>query len=266
MYWDTHLHCYFSTDSQAKPEDMVEAAIDKGLKGICFTDHMEHEYASGKPFTFDPDTYFNELRILQEKYQNILPICIGVELGIQPHLIESYEQMVTNYAFDQVIASSHTVHGRDPYYPVFFENRTEEEARREYFLATLKNLEIFDDFDIYGHIDYVVRYGPNQNKNFRYENYQDILDQIFRVLIEKGKGIEINMAGYKYGLNQPNPSIAMIKRYRELGGKIIVIGSDAHEPEYVAYEFSRLKEILQYTGFTHYTVFQKRQPVFYKVP
>ena len=96
MYWDTHLHCYFSTDSQAKPEDMVEAAIDKGLKGICFTDHMEHEYASGKPFTFDPDTYFNELRILQEKYQNILPICIGVELGIQPHLIESYEQLYTH--------------------------------------------------------------------------------------------------------------------------------------------------------------------------
>lgn len=266
MYWDTHLHCHFSADSKATPEEMVKAAIDKGLNGICFTDHMDFEYTSGKPFSFHPDPYFKELGALQEKYQGVFPIRIGVELGLQPYLKESHEQLVTRYAFDQVIASSHFVNDRDPYQPEFYQGRSEEEAYREYFSGTLEYIEIFDNYDVFGHIDYAVRYGPDKNKYYSYEKYGDILDEILKTIIEKGKGIEINMAGYKYGLGQPNPSIDVIKRYKELGGEILTIGSDAHRPEHVAYDFFRLKDILAHAGFTHYTVFEQRKPVFYQVP
>ena len=132
-----------------------------------------------------------------------------------------------------MIGSSHLVHRRDPYFPDYYEGRTEEEAYREYFTSILENLAAFDCFDVYGHIDYVVRYGPNKNQNYSYGKYADILDNILRTLIHKGKGIEINTGGFKYGLGHPNPTEGVLKRYRELGGEIITIGADAHKPEHV---------------------------------
>ena len=76
---------------------------------------------------------------------------------------------------------------------------------REYFESILENIRAFDDFDVYGHIDYVVRYGPTRNENYTYARYSDVIDEILRLLIEKGKGIEINTGGFKYGLGHPNP-------------------------------------------------------------
>ena len=87
----------------------------------------------------------------------------------------------------------------------FWENHSEEEGYREYFESILENIATFDGFDVYGHIDYVVRYGPNKNANYSYQKYADIIDEILKALIIKGKGIEINTGGFKYGLGHPNP-------------------------------------------------------------
>lgn len=98
------------------------------------------------------------------------------------------------------------VHGYDPYFPPFWKTHTEEEGYREYFESILENIRAFDDFDVYGHIDYVVRYGPTRNENYTYARYSDVIDEILRLLIEKGKGIEINTGGFKYGLGHRTPA------------------------------------------------------------
>lgn len=263
MYWDTHMHCNFSGDSTALPEDMILASIEKQLDGICFTDHMDHDYPGPTPFHFDPVKYFQVLRPLQEKYKEQLTIHIGAELGLQPHLKAYYDDFLTKGDFDFVIGSSHVVHGIDPYYSEFYEGKTEDEAYLEYFESILENLAVFDNFDVYGHIDYVVRYGPNKNANYSFRKFQDVIDEILRTLIAKGKGIEINMAGFKYGLSHPNPTEDILKRYCELGGEILTLGADAHAPEHVAYDFYRLQDILSGAGFTYYTVFKNRKPIFY---
>ena len=100
-----------------------------------------------------------------------------------------------------------------------------------YFESILENISAYDGFDVYGHIDYVVRYGPNKNREYSYGRYKDILDEILKKLISMGKGIELNTGGYHYGLGEPNPCTAVIRRYRELGGEIITIGADAHTPD-----------------------------------
>ncbi len=264
MYWDTHMHCRFSGDSTADPESMILSAIAKNLNGICFTDHIDYDYPGPTPFHFDPKEYFQTLNPLSEKYKNQIQMHIGAELGLQPHLKQRYDEFLAMGDFDQVIASSHVVHGFDPYYPEFYEGKTEDEAYLEYFESILENLAVFDNFDVYGHIDYVVRYGPAKNKNYSYQKFRDVIDEILKMLIAKGKGIEINMAGFKYGLNHPHPTEDILKRYRELGGEILTLGSDAHAPEHIAFDYYRLSDILKNAGFTHYTVFKKRKPVFYK--
>ena len=96
-------------------------------------------------------------------------------------------------------------------------------------------------------------------------DYYDYIDTALRMLIEKGKGIEINTASLKYGLKYPNPCPDILKRYRELGGEIITTGSDAHQTEYVAHRFDVIEDMLKGAGFGYYTVFERRKPVFIKL-
>ncbi len=266
MLWDTHMHTSFSGDSDAAPEDMVRKSIELGLDGICITDHLDLDFPETPDFVpLDPEAYASGIRLLQKEYQGKFPVCFGIEIGLQPHLAQTHHDFIEKYGFDFVIGSSHAVHGGDPYYPAFYEGRTEREAYMEYFESIVENLVAFDEFDVYGHIDYVVRYGPDRNANYSYESYREILDVILNLLISHGKGIEINTAGFKYGLGHPNPTEDILRRYRELGGEIITVGSDAHSPDEIAWDFEKVPGILKDCGFSYYTVFRERKPEFIKL-
>jgi histidinol-phosphatase (PHP family) len=261
------MHCHFSGDSEAASEDMVKAAMEKGLDGICFTDHLDFDYREEPGlFLLDVDAYRAEILALQAKYDGIFPILWGIEVGLQPHVVGKNRDVTTGYPFDFVIGSSHCVDCIDIYYPSFYENTTEEAAYRRYFEAILKNVQTDADYDVYGHLDYIVRYGPHKNEFYSYKAYADIIDEILRALIARGKGIELNTAGFKYGLGHPNPTEDVIRRYRELGGEIITIGADGHKPEHVAYDFAKVAGILRDAGFSFYTVFRQRKPEFYPIP
>lgn len=266
MLWDTHMHSQYSGDSETPQDVMVQASINKALDGICFTDHLDIDYPDEPDlFLLDLPNYTASVTALKSQYEGRFPIRLGIELGLQPHLAALHADIIHQYPFDFVIGSSHVVHGFDPYYPKFYEGRSEEECYREYFESILENIQAFDDFDVYGHIDYVVRYGPNRNEQYSYAKYSDIIDEILSLLIKKGKGIEINTGGFKYGLGHPNPTEEIIARYHELGGEIITIGADAHKPEHVAFDFEKVPEILKNAGFSYYTVFKERKPEFIKL-
>lgn len=263
MFWDQHMHCNFSGDSDALPEDMIKAGIAHGLSGICFTDHLDYDYPEEPNiFLLDFDNYFKALSDLRKKYADKISVNIGIELGLQPQAAGQNLAVAEKYPFDFIIGSSHVVNHMDPYYPEFFAERNEDEAYMEYFESVLENINSCVDFDVYGHIDYVVRYGPNKNAFYTYEKFKDIIDEILTQLISKGKGIEVNTGGFKYGLGHPNPTEDIIRRYRELGGEIITMGADAHVPEYVAYEFGKTAQIIKNCGFKYYTVFKNRKAEF----
>lgn len=267
MISDYHLHSSFSGDSETTPEQMIEYAIELGLKEMCFTDHYDLDYPEEEPdsFLFDIPEYFKKLTTLKARYEEHISIRIGIELGLQKHLKKECEEIVKNNPFDFVIGSSHVVNHMDPYYPEYYKGRKEEACYREYFEVVLENLETFHDFDVYGHLDYIVRYGPNKNRFYSYEAYKDILDEILKTCLKHNIGLELNTGGLAYGLNQPNPHPDILKRYKQLGGEIITVGSDAHEPARLAYAFDQAAEILAACGFTHYTVFKNRKPHFIKL-
>ena len=253
ILWDCHMHSSFSADSDTSMEDMIREAICRGLTGICFTEHLDPDYPptpDNEIFELDLDGYRETLFRLREKYQKELQIHFGIELGLQPHLNSYFHKLLKTMPFDFVIGSSHIVHGYDPYYKEYFKGREESACYREYFESILENLHAFSEMDVYGHIDYIVRYGPNQNKYYTYERYQDILDEILRTVIARGRGIELNTGGFHYGLGEPNPCRAVIRRYRELGGEIITVGADAHGPEKIAYDFDKAAAILADCGFS----------------
>ena len=107
----------------------------------------------------------------------------------------------------------------------------------------------------------MIRYAPEKNKDYSYTKYADVIDDVLNTIIKHDLGLEINTAGYKYGLGQPHPQSDILKRYRELGGEMITIGADAPKPEHIAYGFKKAETLLKRLGFKYYTIFKKRQPV-----
>lgn len=263
---DFHIHSSFSADSDTPMAAMIEEGIRRGLTVMCFTEHLDYDYiADGMDFVVDTSAYLSELNRCRDLYGSRMELLFGIELGLQPHLAGRLSEYLRQWDFDFVIGSSHVVNGADPYYPSFYEGRREEDCYREYFQTIPANLKAFSNIDTYGHIDYVVRYGPNKNKFYSYEGYRDILDEVLKCIISHGIGLELNTAGYKYGLGVPNPHPDVLKRYRELGGEIITVGSDGHAPEHLAYDFHKVDDLLLACGFRYYTIFRKRKPEFIKL-
>ena len=255
-------------------EAMVRRGIKLGLDSICFTDHIDYDFpdtGNGVEFLFEMEPYFGMLSCLQEKYPQF-GIRRGVELGLKPDLAKRCNELIHAHPFDFVIGSTHLVDNVDPYYPSFWEQFSEKDGIRRYYEITMENIRTDTEFDVYGHIDYIIRYTPTQQKNRAqgiidevymercFRDSSDMIDEILHLLLSKGKGIEVNTAGIKYGLGHTNPQEKVLKRYRELGGEIITVGSDAHETKHLAYAFEGIPELLRKCGFRYYTEFRGRRP------
>lgn len=283
---DIHMHSSFSSDSESPMESMIQGAAARGLKTICFTEHLDYEYPSADGtvlFDVDMAAYEKKLFELKNKYKNDIEVLFGIEFGLLPHLADRYAAVADAHDFDFIIGSSHLIpapwykkdleyireHGTapkdmihgDPYETEFWEGRTVEDICDKYFQTIVNNIAAYQNFDTYAHIDYLIRYAPKKNKGYTYEKHAAVLDKALNTIIEHDLALEVNTAGYKYGLGQPNPQADILKRYLELGGEKITIGADAHKPEHIAYDFKKAEELLKTLGFKYYTVFKKRQPV-----
>jgi histidinol-phosphatase (PHP family) len=267
IYSDYHLHTNFSSDSDTDMEKMILQAIKLGLKEIAITDHIDFDYPDPDfPFLFDYTDYAKKIQQYQQLYGDTIQIRIGVELGLQEHIKESVDEFCKKNTFDFVIGSTHCIKGLELYHNYFYKDKPQQKAYQEYFENVLENIQLFDCFQVYGHMDYVNRYGEYENRELNPSQYRDIIDEILTSLIHKEKGLEINTSGFKYGLGHPHPKLEILKRYRELGGEIITIGSDAHSPQWIASHFYDAYALLKEAGFKAFTVFEKQQPTWVDIP
>lgn len=267
---DYHVHSDFSGDSQAPMEHMIEQAIKLGLKQLCFTDHIDFDYPKpgNTEFTFNLDQYTNKLNELKQQYSKRITVLTGVELGLRTDQQEQLTSFTAKYPFDFVIGSSHVAEGIDPYYPEFWSDQSPREGLSKYFNSIIENNNLFHNFSIYGHLDYAIRYAPSPQgtkADYSYSDYADLIDEMLKAILSNEKGIEINTSGYKYGLGFAHPKAEVLKRYLELGGEILTIGSDAHKPEHLCYEFSLVPDLLKNLGYRYYTTFVGGKPIFEKL-
>lgn len=246
-------------------EDMIRAAIRAGLDSICFTEHVDPDFPpTEEPFDFmiDFDAYEAEFQRLYGIYGDQIRLFHGIELGIQPHLKDTCAGLYDRYGarYDYIIHSTHVVDRLDPYYGAYFASyRDPKEAVKHYFRIMLRNLQVFRDYQSVGHLDYICRYEPAPRTPFLYEDYKDVIDPVLIHIIEQDKCLEVNTAGWKYGMEDPNPNRQILLRYRQLGGNKITIGSDGHKPDQLAYDYHRLPGFLKDLGFDSYLFFEKKK-------
>lgn len=262
---DCHVHTNISHDGISAIDDYIKDGRNKGVDEITFTEHWD-DYSGLETNLKTLDVSKYREQYLMHKDDTILKTNFGIEVGLQPDIVSKVEAMVKKYPFDFVIGSSHITCKKDMAMDrSFFEGLSRREAYLRYFKEVLENIKLYNEFDVYGHLDYVVRYGGYNEKSIDYREFKEILDEILKLLIKKDKGIELNTSGIRYGLPNPHPNIEILKRYKELGGQIITLGSDAHKVSDLASNFDDALRILEQVGFEEIAVFHKRIPDFVKI-
>ena len=262
--YDFHIHSEFSIDASHSMEDMVKSAIDKKLKCICFTDHIDLDSTNMHlDLKFIVDDYFKELRKVKYRYMSDIEILGGVELGLQPHLIQRYEHLVSKYNFDFVILSIHAINGMDIVRENIFQTYSQKEAIETYYNDLLYCVQNFKDYDVLGHIDFIDRYVHLQTDEVLdlsiYDSIYEQIAEILKIVIEDGKGIEVNTASLRHGLDYLNPKLTILEIYKELGGEILTLGSDAHFPKDVGADFRLAEKVIKSLGFKSIYVYRDRK-------
>lgn len=236
--FDTHVHTNFSTDSDMKIEEAIKSAREKNISFIT-TEHMDINFPKKGLFCFDVDKYLNKYS--KYKGDNLL---LGIELGMKKDCLEESRELIKNNSFDYVLGSVHLVENLDLYYPDYYEGKSKKEAYLKYLQTILKNLKQFEFIDSLGHIDYIARYAKFEDKELYYNDFPDIIDDIFKELINKGKCLELNTRRLKNPDSAKN-MLEIYKRFSELGGKYITVGSDAHNVESMGSNFRKAAEIAE---------------------
>ncbi|BAQ11891.1 histidinol-phosphatase [Bacillus sp. OxB-1] len=260
--FDYHMHSSFSADCEIPMEKMIQGSIEKGVSEICFTEHIDYEYPDKDYiFDFNKKEYADTISQLQQKFDGQIRIKKGVEIGVQPHILDQYEELMNKEEFDFVICSMHTVDKKDLHFGEIFNEKSAEEAYTTYYDELLYCVKNYKRYSILGHIDLMKRYAKEKVDR----DYLDVIKEIFDVIIPDGKGIELNTSGVRYGLPNGMPSDDILKLYKQCGGEILTLGSDAHKPQDIAFQFRDSLELFQSIGFNYISTFDRMEPSFHSI-
>lgn len=278
MFCDYHVHTNYSDDSFYLMEDVIQDAIKMGMDEICLTDHVDYgmkvdqenlseeekkELLKGRefaPLNVHYPKYFEEIKRLQQKYPQI---CIkqGMEFGMQMHTIPMFQKLFDRYDFDFIILSCHQVDDQEFWTQDFQRGRTQKEYNERYYQEIFQVIQSYKDYSVLGHLDLITRY--DEAGVYPFENIKEVITEILKIVIQDGKGIEVNTSSHRYGLKDLTPSRDILKLYKELGGTILTIGSDSHQKEHLGAYIEETKEVLKKLGFQYYCTYEKMKPIFH---
>ena len=269
-------------DSEADIEKCIERATELGLKAYAITDHCECNAWYGEEYYTDEQKrvmdYFgyekdfnnsvSAVTELKSKYSDKINLICGTELGQAHHNTEIAEKAVSDKRLDFVIGSVHQIRGEKDFYYIDYKQMTMDEIYRllERYFIEVHELCRWGKFDVLAHLTYCLRYMKCRDGiSADLRRFDDIIAEIFRELALNGKGIEINTSGIRQGFGSTFPDLKYVKMFRDLGGEIISVGSDAHTAEDIGADISVGIETASRAGFESLCFFKNRQPYFLEI-
>ena len=260
--FDYHMHTTVSYDGHSSPQEMADAAAAAGLREVCFTDHLDYMNRTPRSETAfsvaDYSLAYDELSVPG------LLIRKGVEVGLTPWNAGEIDADIAKRRYDFVLGSLHFINDEDPYFPYFWEGKTILQAEEMYFTEMLKCLRIHDNFDVLGHLTYISKVAAHPAcRKLPLDEYREIVAEIMKVLIDKGKGIEVNTSGVDR-CGDYLPGAEYLRLFKDLGGKIVTVGSDAHAADRVGqYTMDACRLVNEIFGYV--CTFADRKPIFHKL-
>lgn len=237
---DHHTHTKFSWDSETSLEDLINGARKAELLGVVITDHIE----------FHPNdhgfNYYDYKKAVEEfeEYRHFAPdmkIKFGAEISHHPKHISEIKHFLHSHRFQFVIGSNHNIGWEEV--PDYISRRESEgddfkESLTPYFNETL-NLVESNLYDALGHLDFPKRYIKQKlPSDFFVKHYERVIKSILTACLDMGVFIEVNTAPFRAQIYEPYPSYQILELYRTLGGREVILSSDAHRPEDLATMFN----------------------------
>ena len=278
MLFDYHVHTAFSDDSSYPMSDCILDAIDLGIDEICFTDHVDYgiklDWDQSKKFkrvngqlmaNVDYPLYFQTISHYQRLFKGQITLKKGLEFGVQTHTIPLYQALFDEYEnqLDFVILSIHQVDDLEFWTQDYQKGKSQKEYIEGYYRQMYDVVRSFHDYSVLGHMDMINRY--DLIGNYPFELVKPYIAEILKVVIADEKGIELNTSFHRYGLNDSTPCKAILELYRDLGGKIITIGSDAHSKQHLGAYINEGKAYLKSLGFEWQCAFYQMNPSYYPI-
>ena len=260
--FDFHMHSRVSFDGHDSGEVLARAAAAAGLKEICFTDHIDYDPLGTMPdMAFDTAAYNAEYDALEISG---LKIRRGMEFGLARDNAAQFREDLKRRHFDFVLGSIHFVDDLDVYFEPFWQDKTVFQAERRYLEETLACVQVHDDFDVLAHLTYIAKTRSHHApRPVPYAEHRELIDEILRVVAAKGKGLEMNTSGVdRCGGFLPTKDY--FQRFKELGGEIVTVGSDAHTADRVGQYSYQACEIFK-DVFGYVCTFEDPKPIFHKL-
>lgn len=263
---DCHTHTINSFDAENTLKEMCQNAIDKGISILAVTDHLEApELSLGAKSQYGDmlqqiKNCASDVELCREEFGDSLKILKGLELGEPMHNIKLTKKALGITDFDFILASVHNLKDYEDFYFLEYTEENVDLLLDLYFQELLDTTENAD-FDSLAHLTYPLRYIVERMhiKPDLYK-YKSTIDDILKNLVEREKALEINTSGLFKPIGTTLPDINLVKRFKELGGKYVTIGSDAHNCENLGAGIEKGIDIAKVCGFKYYTIFEKRQP------
>ena len=265
MYlYDYHTHSLNSSDGKSTVSELCVNAIASGMKEIAVTDHFEPSMGNEAYPYYNAKNYFFDIQWVKAIFCNELKIKFAVELG-QPHLFPEYSQkLIDSNPYDYVLGSAHKMRKGKDFGEIAYSTENVSFYCNKY-LDELESLAEWNQFDCIGHLDLIKRYASKFNVKADLMKYQERLAEILKTIIHNGKGIEVNTSGLRQSAEECLPGLDIIRLYRQLGGEIITVGSDAHIANDVGKGIREAIELIKLAGFKYMTVYTCRQPSMIKI-
>ena len=202
---------------------------------------------------------------MKETYGDRIRVRQGLEFGVQTITIPRYEKLWEKYGgkLDFVLLSMHQIQNKELWNQALQQGRSQKEYNEAYYEEILRVIRKFKNYSVLAHLDLIVRY--DSEGVYPFSRVKDIVAQILQTAIADGKGIELNTSSWHYGLADTQPSKEILCLYRDLGGRILTIGSDAHSTRYLGDHIKEAQQILKEIGFTQICTFDRMEPVFHRL-
>ncbi len=258
--FDSHVHSDMSWDAEHSLTFLCETAVNKGILGFAVTDHCEvNEYYERDSGTRIKQGHF-ELLNARAAFGRNLTLSFGIELAQINWNTDLAKKILGLRPFDFVLASLHCVRGKGDFCFLDF-SKEDPYALLEKYYKELYEIARLNMFDSLAHITYPIRYmNGTSHLEIDLSRMDDIVEMILKTLAENGKALEINTSDLFGPLQETSPSPKYVRRFRELGGEYVTLGSDAHKADLIGSGIPQAMDIALQAGFKYFTFYKLRQP------
>ena len=261
--FDSHVHSDCSPQGRDPVMALCEQAVRKGLAGIAITDCCDFDRYAEKQFGERVRASVYSVYKARAAFGDSLILSCGIELSQPLADPEHAEKIAALYPFDLVLASVKTfADGRRPSHLKEYD-LTEEELSGliSGYFDQVYRMMLWGKFDVLSQLTFPLRYLENADAEEVFvKPCEDQIEEILRLAAEKGIALEINTSALRGCAHAVQPSVRYIRRFRELGGEFITIGSGAHDADTLGIDITEGMDHACEAGYKYFTYYMNRQP------